>query len=610
MSRPVGNGGARARVACLVVLAAVVWARASVGAGPPATRDAPGRYGVLDTIARADYLRRHAFSLDNFLESEPGGMLVRPGPIGFDAGYSRWGIGRGRARLFLDGILLNNPENDVAPWVHTATSGLGRLVVGEAARSATPPWMEGDVRLEESPAPVSRPNTFVELSKGTNDVRQRRVRFSSEAGIVGLDLGYDEVLDDGYDFDASGIIADEPDYGKARSRNSAIVLRGTPGDDASYAFGLRRFRSSTTGDLTSASSEATYDGHLLWLDAGVAAARVTAYGRGYTASDPDSQSVNETVGGIVVWDAVTRPRTVVSMNARVERTRSTVDVGEVANVSLTQAMLTASAQWQSGGATSFVADASAAGDDDVAFAWGASAALGYEVGANTFTVTGRRSFRMPNLGERYLPPHVRDGRTLAGDAGVDPETAWEGVLDWEVRGGGITNRVRAAWIRSVGSIAFRPRVVGTETWRVAENAGESRAMSFVEERVQAGFALGRFNVRAGGSVLYTSGDREDAFASVPALMATASALVGSELFEKSSALYGGAEFVHVDDRVDFAGAALPSFGVLNLILEGRLLDARLYLKYLNVLDAAYRTEGDYLMTPATFAYGIEWTLFD
>jgi hypothetical protein len=31
---------------------------------------------------------------------------------------------------------------------------------------------------------------------------------------------------------------------------------------------------------------------------------------------------------------------------------------------------------------------------------------------------------------------------------------------------------------------------------------------------------------------------------------------------------------------------------------------------LNVLDEAYRTEGDYLMTPATLVYGIEWTLFD
>ncbi len=609
MSRPVSGKAVRARVACLVVLAAVAWTRASLGAGPPGANDPLRRSSVLDTIPRVDYLRRHAFSLDNFLEAEPGGILVRPGPIGFDAWYSRWGIGRGRARLFLNGILLNDPQNDLAPLAHTATSGLGRLNAGEAARFAAPPWLEGDLRLEEEPPPASRPNTFVELSKGTNDVRQRRVRFSSEEGVVGLDLAYDEVLDDGYAFDASGTVADGPNYGEANSRNGAIVLRGTPGDDASYSFGLRRFRSNTTGDLASATNQATHDGHLLWLDTRVANARVAAYGRGYTASAPDSQSVNETVGGIVGWDADATPGTRVTMVARVERTRATMDVGDEVDASLTQATLTGAARWRADRATWFAADASVAGDDD-AFAWGASAVLGRDAGANEFTVTARRSFRMPNLGERYLPPHVRDGRTLAGDTGVDPESAWEASLDWEVGGRGVTNRVRVAWIRSVDAVAFRPRAVGSETWRVAANAGDSRAMSFVEERARAEFALGGLRVRAGASLLYSTGDREEAFASVPELMGTASALIGGEMFEKTSALYGGAEFVHVDDRVDFGGDPLPSFDVLNLILEGRLLDVRLYLKYLNVLDEAYRTEGDYLMTPATFVYGIEWTLFD
>jgi TonB dependent receptor-like, beta-barrel len=607
MSGPAGNAAVRARAACLAALVAVAWARASVGAGPPA--EALGRFSALDSTARVAYLRRHAFSLDNFLEMEPGGMLVRPGPIGYDARFSRWGTGRGRARLFLNGILLNDPQNDLAPLAHTPTSGLGRLVVGESARWAAPPWMEGDLRLEESPAPVSRPHTFVELSKGTNDVRQRRVRFSSEQGAAGLDLAYDEVLDDGYGFDASGVVADAPDYGKANSRALAIVLRGTPGDDASYSFGLRRFRSNTTGDLSSATSAGTHDGHLLWLDAGAEAVHVVAYGRGYTASVPDSQSVNETVGGIVGWDAVTTTGARVSLVAQVERTRATMDVGAAADATLTQGTLTAAGRWRPNRATWFGADASAAGDDD-AFAWGASAVLGRELGPNVFTVTARRSFRMPNLGERYLPPHARDGRTLAGDAGVDPEFAWEGNLDWEVGGRGFTNRVRVAWIRSVDAIAFRPQVVGSATWRVAGNAAESRAMSFVEERARTEFALGGLNIRAGASVLYTTGDREEAFASVAEFMGTASALVGGEMFEKTSALYGGAEFVHVDQRVDFEGAELPPFDVLNLILEGRLLDARLYVKYLNVLDEVYRTEGDYLMTPATFVYGIEWTLFD
>jgi hypothetical protein len=507
------------------------------------------------------------------------------------------------------GIPLNNPENDVAPLVHTATSGLGRLRTEGGARFADAPWVEGSLHLDEAPAPESRPNTFVELSKGTNDLRQRRVRFSSEEGVAGLDLAYDEVLNDGYQFDASESVPDEPNYGKARSRGAAIVLRGTPAE-ASYAFGVRRYRASTTGDLTGAAREATTDGHLLWLDAGVGAARVVAYGRGYTSSDPDSQSTNETVGGIVGWDAVPLRRATVSAAARVERTRSTVDVGERASASLTQVTLTAAGGWRVGASTDLFVDVSAAGDDEVSFAWGATARLRQQAGASAFAASARRSFRLPNLGERYLPAHVRDGRTLAGDAGLDAELAWEAGLEWEVSGRGVVNRVRAAWIRSADEIAFRPRAVGSETWRVAGNANGDRSMRFFEERLQADVGIGPLRARLGGSVLYTTGDRAEAFASVPELMTTATALIGGEMFEATSALYVGGEFIHVDERVDFGGAALPSFDVLNLLLEGRLLDARLYLKYLNALDQVYRTEGDYLMTPSTLAYGIEWTLFD
>lgn len=602
--------GARGRGLGLALLTAVVWVHAAAAAGPAAARKPGVRFSVLDTIPRPDYLRRHAFSLDNFLENEPGGLLVRPGPIGYDARYSRWGIGSGRARVFVNGVPVNDPQNDVAPFAHIATSGLGRMVTGNAASFAVAPWLEGDLVLDDQPAPVSRPNTFVELSKGTNDVRQRRVRFSSEQGIAGLDLTYDEVLNDGYGFDASGVTPDVTDFGKAQSRNAAIVLRGEPGDDSRYAFGMRRFQSTTTGDLGDPARPGSHDGHFVWLDAGVSGASVIAYGRGYVSTHPDSESVNETVGGIVSWDALPVRRASVNAAARVEHTRATIDVGEVARVSLTQATLTTTARWSVDRSTSLTANASVAGDKDVSLAWGGAAGLRRESGAGAFALSAARSFRMPNLGERFLPAHTRDGRTLAGDVNLDPESAWEAGADWEVGGRRFTNRVRATWIRSAEAIAFRPRTVGTETWRVAGNAGATRSMSFFEERARGDFGIGRLRARVDASLLYSSGDREEAFASVPEFMATANALVGGEMFEKTSALYAGAEFVHVDDRIDYNGAALPGFNALNFILEGRLLDARLYVKYLNILDEAYRTQGDYLMTPSSIVYGIEWTLFD
>jgi hypothetical protein len=145
---------------------------------------------------------------------------------------------------------------------------------------------------------------------------------------------------------------------------------------------------------------------------------------------------------------------------------------------------------------------------------------------------------------------------------------------------------------------------------VASNASDERTMLFLEERLSVDWKGDTYRFLADASVLYTSGDREDSFTSVPQLQANASFLVGRNFFEDTSALYIGAGYQSVDERSDYDGTLLPSFQVLNLALEGRLLDARLYLQYLNALDEAYQTEGNYLMTPRSFVYGIEWTLFD
>lgn len=607
---------ARSLAAMVVVLGSWSSARAHATSSADSLRDAsplPGWFDSHDRIERKRYLRRHAFSLDHFLEFEPGGFVVRLGPIGNPAVYSRWGIGRGRALLRMNGIPLNDPQDDTPPLVHTATSGLGTLKLSGVGG---PRWIEGALDLDDSAPPVGRPNTFIELEKGTHSVRQRRARFSSEESAVGIDLSYDEVLDDGYDFDASGTLENIPDYGSARTRNSAIVLRGDPAAGTHFDFGVRNFTSSTQGDLVSNIAEGRKSGHLVWLDAAVSSTRLTLFSRGYTSSVPDSAAESETVGAIATWTRAGRSSGEVALRASVEGTNAVQTVGSGAGVIANDDLVRVSFEANGSRAVGdgrVNATVTVAGDEGAPFAWGASVGTRREVARNSLGLSLARSFRLPNFGERYLPVHVDSGLTLSGDADVEPETAWEAGGDWGLRldaRGTAVNRVRASWVRAEGSIAFRPRVVGAETWRVASNAPDARTMMFFEERVRFDWTGKTYRVIADASVLYTSGEREEAFTSVPKLQTNASFLAGRTFFEATSALYVGALFVSVDERDDYDGAPLPSYQVLDLTLEGRLLDARLYLRYLNVLDEAYQTAAGYLMTPRSFVYGIEWTLFD
>jgi hypothetical protein len=570
----------------------------------------PARNAVVDAfdrIARDTYLRRHAFSLDHFLEFEPGGFVVRLGPIGNDAAYSRWGIGRGRALLRVNGIVYNDPQDDSAPLVHTPTSGLGTL---STSRDTGAPWIEGVLDLEEAAPPSGRPNTFVELSKGTNKVRQRRVRFSSEAQKVGVDMAYDEVLDDGYMFDSTGEVPYVTDYGSARSKQSTIALRGNPDASTRFGFGIRNFTSTTQGDLTSGTSEGRKSGYVTWLDASVADTKLGLFARGYNSTVPDSSAKNGTVGAMASWSNDASASTGLALRAGVERTDAVQDVGAIANDRVARASAGADATRRVGDRGSLGASVSVAGDKETPFAWGASVGARRGLSRSTVGVSLARSFRLPNFGERYLPAHTNGANTLAGSADVDPETAWEVGGDWSLAWASTQNRVRAAWIRADQTIAFRPRAVGSETWRVASNASDASAMLFLEERMAGDWRAASLRISADAAVLYTSGDRADAFATVPEFQVNASLMFGRDFFEESSALFVGATFLSAGERHDYSGTQLPAFNVLNLMLEGRLLDARLYVQYLNVLDESYTTQGDYLMTPQTFAYGIEWTLFN
>ena len=556
---------------------------------------------------RGDYLRAHAYSLDNYFEFVPGGVLVRLGPIGSVAAYSRWGIGRGRAALSVDGIPFNDPQSGLAPWVDVATSSVGRMEFDNGAWS--PSWIEGSVALVSAQPLPSRPATYVELSKGTNDLRQRRVHFGSEEGPVGLDLSYDEVLDDGYGFDASGALGAPPDYGKARSRNSAIILRGAPDAGSTFTFGVRQYQSTTSGDLAAVDTEGSRSGHIAWLDAAVGVTRITVYGRGFRTAAPDSETVNET-SGVAVETRVGGASRALCARVAAEETSFSQQMGAGYAARLVGGSAVLSAHSGIGGGAQVFASGSLAGDEGSDVAWGAVAGVRRTTPRQLLSAQAGRSSRLPTLSERYNPAHASGGLTLAGDAGVDPEHALELRGDWEERGAWLVNRVRVSWVGAERNIAFRPRDVGGDTWRVAGNGDGTQAMWFAEERVRTEFRAGPLRTLGEGAVLFTSGDREQAFASVPELQANASLLFGGEMFNASSALYAGAEYTYMDARADYDGHALPAFGVLNLSLHARLIDAHIYLRWLNLLNEAYMTYDGYLMTPDTFVYGIEWTLFN
>lgn len=587
--------------AVLCALCAPLVARA---ASPDSTALPPVDF---DVIEREAYLRRHAVSLDHFFEFEPGGFVARRGPIGNDAFYSRWGIGRGRALLVVNGIPLNNPQNGTAPLVHMATSGLASLTLDAPIDASYAPGIEGAMVMRDLAVSGTRPLTFIELSNGTNDMRQRRVRFGSEKGAVGLDLSYDEVLNDGYDFDANDVMLGTAPEGRNRSRNAAIVVRGDLAEDTGYAIGLRRYRSSSTGDLVSLSNEATQSGHVAWASVAAGAADATIYGRGYTSADPDSETTNESVGGVIAWRA--RGSTVaLDVFALGEHTNATQDVGGASAGNRTTNAV-GGARVEAGPAgTRWFAHGNA-GSDEHSNAWGAGAGVRQAIGRGNITLSGQRTFRLPSIGERYLPAHVTDGRVLSGSSALEAESAWEAGADWTLRAGVVTNRVRASWMESEHYIAFTA-VSGDSLARRASNSDDAATMTFVEERIGVVTSFGTIEVRADAAGLFTSGDRRSAFQSVPRTQLNATLVFGRQFFEKSSALYLGGEYQFVDERRDYDAVLLPQYQVVNLSLVARLLDARFYLRWLNLIDEPYQTMSGYLMTPRTLAYGIEWTLFD
>jgi hypothetical protein len=556
---------------------------------------------------REDFLRRHAFSLDHFLEFQPDGFVTRLGPIGNEAYYSRLGLGRGRALVVVNGIPMNDPQDGTAPFVHIATSGIASVSMDPQQKLTFAPAIEGSVALRELVAPADKPNTFVELSKATNELRQRRVRFGSESGPIGLDISYDEVLNDGYDFDFNQLVPLPAPEGANNSRNAAIAVRGDLPERVSYNAGIRRFRSSTSGDLESAAHQASRSGHLAWANVKKGSTEVIVYGRGYRNTRPDSSTSNETVGGTAAWNLERRGATL-HMFALGERTNAIQDVaGQEAKDRVGSGNAGVSTEVKEGGFTWF--GHGVVGGDGRSLAWGAGAGVERDIPLGDLTLSAQRTFRLPSIGERYLPSHARGDFILAGKRTLDPENALEGNADWTLRHRAVINRVRASWMRSEDYISFAP-VEGDSTARRPANASDTPAMTFVEERVDVATHVGPVEVLGDAGARWNTGDRAGLFRSVPRTQVNASFTAGMQLFEKTSAVYLGGEYQHVDTRRDYNGVPLPSYSVVNASIVARLIDVRLYARWLNLTNEAYQTESGYLMTPRTLEYGIEWTLFD
>jgi hypothetical protein len=561
----------------------------------------------LDVIERENFLRRHAFSLDHFLEFQPNGLVMRLGPIGNEAYYSRLGLGRGRGLVVVNGIPMNDPQDGTAPLVHIATSGIASLTFDPQQKLNFAPATEGSVSLRDLVAPANHPDTFIELTKASNQLRQRRVRFGSEAGPVGIDLSYDEVLNDGYDFDFNGVAGLPAPYGANNSRNAGIAIRGGLPEKTSYSAGIRRFSASTTGDLLSAENEGGRSGHVAWANVDMGNTEATVYGRGYRNTRPDSSTSNESVGGTLAWNLHSRGATL-RMFALGERTNATQHVGSAeAQNRISAGNAGASTELTRGGFTWF--GHGVVGGDTRSFAWGAGAGVERNVPLGDLTLSAQRTFRLPSIGERYLPEHLRDGFIMEGTRTLDPETALETNADRTLRHRAVINRVRASWMRSEDYISFVP-VAGDSAARRAANASDVPTMSFLEERVDMATNVGPVEVLGDAGARWSTGDRVGLFQSVPRAQINASITAGMQLFEKTSAIYLGAEYQFVDARRDYNGVPLPSYNVINASIVARLIDARFYARWLNVTNEAYQSVSGYLMTPRTLEYGLEWTLFD
>jgi len=599
----------------------------SVTATPPPVVTPVFRHTVFDSTLHSEYLFRHSYSLDNYLEFEPGFFLGRFGPIGKSTIQSRYAFGRGRASVYLNHTLINDPQNDIAPLPHFPVSGLGVLLesAGADGMLLAEDGLEGRIRVAEVAPDPEQPTTFLELSRSTqSNLRQRRVWFASMLGRIGLDFGYDEILNDGYLFDArppdSPDFIESSDYGKSHSRYITINLRGEMPNRDRYTFSLRRFLADSQGSLQSSLAQQGLGGYLASIKSTMGRLRFNIYSRGYDANydpgpgqPPDSNTVNLATAAFADLRVLGSVRRNVSIGGGFENINWVQNVGGASDDGeLRKSTARVSAVADIGGGFTTRAQLSGVSYTGMTTGWGGRFAAERNFGRHGVQLYIRRGYRMPNLGELFLPVHTDPGAPgvpLSGNRYLESEYGWEAGGRATVRSGPITNELRALALRVHRPIAFTSTDVDGSRWLVAQN-GQAETAGVIEDRIRLDGRLGAFEALLTGAASATVGDRVSYFATAPRWNAHASFRFGRSFFESTSALYVGLDYTYRSERGTLHGGVLPSYQVLNVKLDGRLLGADMYLMLMNVLDTQYQTIEGYLMTPRTFVYGISWKIFD
>jgi hypothetical protein len=472
--------------------------------------------------------------------------------------------------------------------------------------------IEGAYRIVEPAAPVDKPVAAIELSKGDRGLRQRRARFSTVGGPIGIDFEFDELRNDGYSFDARGIV-EGSGYGRSTMRSQGGNVRGELPGGAGYLFSFRRFKSTFDGDLVTADHHERRDGHVAVIRSSIGRLDLSIFERSHKVSAADSATSNHTAGVYAAVPVTVREDIELTLSAGYEDIQSRQRMGnEETRPRLQKGYFGVAGSAALPARVVAVLETNATHYFDMSTGWGAGVTLGRRWGSNNEAeVAFRRRFRMPNLGELFQPRHsvtMNPSLELAGNRDVEPEAAVEASAAWFTHAGGFTNAIRATAVRVQNPIVYDASPAAGNV-NIPQN-GVAEDLAVFDER--AGFQHSFYGVlfELAGSVEYTPSERARFFSSVPEYRATACAAVGSDFFGKTSGFRLSTEYQHGGTRNAGSVEPLPSYDVINLKLVLRLIDAHLYVQWLNVTDAKYQTVWPYLMTPRTFVYGVEWAIFD
>jgi hypothetical protein len=566
-----------------------------------------------DTIPYLHLVQFHTFSLDHLLETVPGFVVNRPGPIGADVLFSRYGLGAGRGTVYLAGIPINDPQNDVAPLALFPTTTIGNLVFNHSSRDLIQgrAGLEGSVDVLEIQPLADRPFTAFEVSKGTNDLRQRRVRFSSARSKVGIDLGYDELLNDGYEYDP---LTGAVDFGRSVSRFHTLNLRGELPSGERYFFSFRWFRDVFQGQLIDPEDERRRSGHYAIASTQSDSWRFTLFERDYDVSLPDSHTVNHTTGLQTRVTPLSGRHLRMEFGAGIEDVHSEQFIGGAgARRKIRLGSLGGNATIRGWGNMQARFEGALGHHYKGQTGWGGRTTLHIPLfPSHEISLNAGRAFRMPNLGERFLPIHASQAtgaEKIIGNRYVNPEMAWEAGARIISKIGPLESEFRFTGFHVDDAITFLPVSMEGETWLIPGN-GDEEELGFFEGRWNINQSLLGTKLGLAGGVVYAVGDREGFFANVPETRIDASFSISRDLFESTSGFLFRTEYHYSSSRRAFPGGYSPAYGILNLKLDARLLDAHLYLMWLNVFDENYRTVGPLLLTPRTFVYGVQWTIYN